>query len=155
MTLPTHCSLSKLISNFSLSFLAVTLGENHKDTNIYKHYILPLYVAGISWTIYAHQVGRVFILLVQFIIELLWQDKYDHVIIGMKSTAHQIRTLDINDRDDCAKKFISNRWVGLGVFLGLLSGTFLKENTEQVPEQIDLQEVVEGVARVVISDGLR
>ena len=69
--------------------------------------------------------------------------------------AHQIRTLDINDRDDCAKKFISNRWVGLGVFLGLLSGTFLKENTEQVPEQIDLQEVVEGVARVVISDGLR
>jgi len=150
--------------------------------------VLPLYVAGISWTmiydtIYAHQ------------------DKYDDVIIGMKSTAikfgdqtpvclscfattmvsclaycgwatgqtwpyygallgvgghlaHQIRTLDIHDRDDCAKKFISNRWVGLGVFLGLLTGTLLKEN-EQVPEQIDLQEVVEGVARVVISDGLR
>jgi len=150
--------------------------------------VLPLYLAGISWTmiydtIYAHQ------------------DKYDDVIIGMKSTAikfgeqtpvclscfattmiscltycgwatgqtwpyygallgvgghlaHQIRTLDINNREDCAKKFISNRWVGLGVFLGIMTGTLLKES-EQVPEPIDLQDVVEGVARVVISDGLR
>jgi len=150
--------------------------------------VLPLYLAGISWTmiydtIYAHQ------------------DKYDDVIIGMKSTAikfgeqtpvclscfattmvtcltycgwctgqtwpyygallgvsahlaHQIRTLNIHDRDDCAKKFVSNRWVGLGVFLGLLTGTLLKES-EQVPEPIHLQDVVEGVARVVISDGLR
>jgi len=150
--------------------------------------VLPLYVAGISWTmiydtIYAHQ------------------DKYDDVIIGMKSTAikfgdqtpvclscfattmisclgycgwstgqtwpyygallgvgghlaHQIRTLDINDRDDCAQKFVSNRWVGLGVFLGLLTGTLMKES-EEVPEPIDILDVVEGVARVVISDGLR
>merc|ERR1711973_364095 len=101
------------------------------------------YCAGISWTmiydtIYAHQ------------------DKYDDVIIGMKSTAikfgdqtdlclscfattmltslaycgyqtgqtwpyylslggvgahlsHQLMTLDVNNREDCAKKFISNR----------------------------------------------
>jgi len=123
---------------------------------------LPLYIAGISWTmiydtIYAHQ------------------DKYDDVIVGMKSTAikfgeqtpvclscfattmlaslcycgwatnqtfpyymsllgvlahlsHQISTLDINDRDDCAKKFLSNRWVGLCVFLGIVLGTLYKED---------------------------
>eukprot|EP00092_Neocalanus_flemingeri_P059090 GFUD01070540.1.p1 GENE.GFUD01070540.1~~GFUD01070540.1.p1 ORF type:complete len:408 (+),score=104.08 GFUD01070540.1:56-1279(+) len=146
--------------------------------------VLPLYAAGISWTmiydtIYAHQ------------------DKYDDVIIGMKSTAikfgdqtpvclscfattmvlcllycgwttgqtfpfylsllgvgghlaHQIVTLDINNRDDCASKFVSNRWVGLGVFLGILAGTLVKEKEqEQVTEKVNLQDVVEGVARAV------
>jgi len=150
--------------------------------------VLPLYAAGISWTmiydtIYAHQ------------------DKHDDVIIGMKSTAikfgdqtpvclscfattmlsclaycgwstgqtwpyygalaavgghlaHQISTLDINNREDCAAKFVSNRWVGLGVFLGLLTGTLVKEN-EQVPEPINVQEVVEGVASVVIMEEVK
>jgi len=126
---------------------------------------LPLYIAGISWTmiydtIYAHQ------------------DKYDDVIVGVKSTAlkfgeqtpaclscfattmmaslaycgwatqqtlpfylsllvmgghlsHQIITLDIDDRDDCAQKFLSNRWVGLCVFVGILSGTLMKESEEE------------------------
>jgi len=150
--------------------------------------VLPLYCAGISWTmiydtIYAHQ------------------DKYDDVILGVKSTAikfgdqtpvclscfattmlsclaycgwttgqtwpyygallgvgghlaMQIRTLDINNREDCAAKFVSNRWVGLGVFLGILTGTLVKKD-EKVPEQINMQEVVEGVARVVISEEVR
>jgi len=150
--------------------------------------LLPLYAAGISWTmiydtIYAHQ------------------DKYDDVILGVKSTAikfgdqtpvclscfattmiscltysgwatgqtwpfylslmgvgghiaHQIRTLNINDRDDCARKFVSNRWVGLGVFLGLLTGTLLKED-EQVPDHMSIDEVVDGVASVVLSEKLR
>ena len=122
---------------------------------------LPLYLAGISWTmiydtIYAHQ------------------DKYDDVIVGVKSTAlkfgdstklwlsgfatsmlsslclagaacdqtwpfylsvagvgahlvNQIRTLDIDDREDCARKFVSNRRVGLVIFLGIVAGTYLKQ----------------------------
>jgi len=150
--------------------------------------VLPLYCAGISWTmiydtIYAHQ------------------DKYDDVILGVKSTAikfgdqtpvclscfattmlsclaycgsatgqtwpyygallgvgghlaMQIKTLDINNREDCAAKFVSNRWVGLGVFLGIVTGTLLKED-EVVPEQIIIQEVVEGVARVVQREEVR
>ena len=121
---------------------------------------LPLYIAGISWTlvydtIYAHQ------------------DKYDDVIVGVKSTAlkfgdntkywlsgftgtmlssliisgiicqqslpfyisvcavgshlaHQIVTLKIDDREDCAQKFVSNRRVGLILFLGIIIGTYCK-----------------------------
>jgi len=126
---------------------------------------LSLYVAGISWTmiydtIYAHQ------------------DKYDDVIVGIKSTAikfgeqtpvclgcfatlmmsslvctgwlcqqtlpfyasvaaigvhlsHQLYTLDIDNREDCAKKFQSNRWIGLLLFLGIVSGTYMKEETKE------------------------
>jgi len=126
---------------------------------------LPLYIAGISWTmiydtIYAHQ------------------DKYDDVIIGVKSTAikfgsktpvclscfattmvssllycgwatqqtapyyaaiagvaahltHQISTLDIEDGEDCARKFLSNRWVGFYIFMGILLGTALKESRSE------------------------
>ena len=121
---------------------------------------LPLYVAGVSWTliydtIYAHQ------------------DKYDDVIVGVKSTAlkfgsntkgwlsgfattmlsslvtsgimsdqafpfylsicaisghlaHQIATLDIDNKEDCAKKFVSNRRVGLILFVGCVLGTLYK-----------------------------
>merc|ERR1719481_865158 len=55
--------------------------------------VLPLYCAGICWTmiydtIYAHQ------------------DKYDDVILGVTGhLMYQIKTLDINDREDCARKF--------------------------------------------------
>lgn len=121
---------------------------------------LPLYIAGVSWTliydtIYAHQ------------------DKYDDVMVGIKSTAlkfgsdtkywlsgfttamisslavsgimcdqtlpfyisicgigghiiHQIATLDIDNREDCAKKFLSNRRVGFILFLGSIIGTLCK-----------------------------
>jgi len=141
---------------------------------------LPLYAAGISWTmiydtIYAHQ------------------DKYDDIIIGMKSTAikfgertpvclscfattmglsliyaglschqtwpyysavatvlahisHQIYTLDINDREDCAKKFLSNRWVGLILFLGSVGGTLLKEEDHVT----DVSSIIEKAANVNI-----
>jgi hypothetical protein len=44
----TNPALSKVISNFCLSFLAVTLGENHRDTNIYWHYILVLTLTGLG-----------------------------------------------------------------------------------------------------------
>ena len=121
---------------------------------------LPLHLAGVSWTliydtIYAHQ------------------DKYDDVLVGVKSTAlkfgantkywlrgfsstmissltvagmmcdqtlpyylsigaigahlvHQIATLNINNREDCGKKFNSNRRVGLMLFLGIVLGTLCK-----------------------------
>ena len=121
---------------------------------------LPLYIAGVSWTllydtIYAHQ------------------DKYDDVLVGVRSTAlkfgadtkywlsgftatmlsslmvsgimcnqtmpyylsigavgthliYQITTLDIDNREDCGKKFNSNRRVGLILFLGTVIGTLYK-----------------------------
>lgn len=121
---------------------------------------IPLYLAGVSWTliydtIYAHQ------------------DKYDDVIVGVKSTAlkfgndtkywlsgftcamlsslilsgvmcdqtlpyyvsigsigthiiHQIATVNLDDKEDCAKKFISNRRVGLILFIGTILGTLYK-----------------------------
>jgi len=145
--------------------------------------VIPLYMAGISWTmiydtIYAHQ------------------DKYDDVIIGMKSTAikfgdqtdvcltcfastmltslaycgwasgqtwpfylslmgvgghlaNQILTLDVNNREDCAKKFISNRWVGLGVFMGIVAGGLVKEKEElqldSLQESLSLERVLPGL----------
>ena len=122
---------------------------------------IPLYVAGVSWTmiydtIYAHQ------------------DKYDDIVLGIKSTAlkfgdntkmwltgfattmtssllltgyiceqtwpfytsvgivalhlaRQISTLDIGDAEDCAKKFLSNRRVGLFLFMGIVLGTYFKD----------------------------
>lgn len=125
---------------------------------------LPLYVAGISWTIiydtiYAHQ------------------DKVDDVLLGIKSTAirfgantklwltgfsgvmssgltmsglmcdqtwpyyasvalitahigHQIFSLNIDNPQDCAKKFISNHQVGLLLFIGIVLGTLLKKQTQ-------------------------
>jgi len=118
---------------------------------------LPLYAAGVAWTlvydtIYAHQ------------------DKYDDAIVGVKSTAlkfgestpywltgfsatmitgltiaginahqswpfyvavgatathllHQISTLNINNTEDCAKKFRSNKMVGFILFMGCVIGT--------------------------------
>ena len=59
-------------------------------------------------------------------------------------------TLDVNNREDCAKKFISNRWdymffkikywdkadnlflswVGLGVFMGILAGGLVKDEND-------------------------
>lgn len=121
---------------------------------------LPLYAAGVAWTlvydtIYAHQ------------------DKYDDVIVGVKSTAlkfgestpywltgfsaamitgltvagtcahqswpfyaavgatathllYQISTLNINNNEDCAKKFRSNKMVGFILFLGCVLGTYIQ-----------------------------
>lgn len=59
---------------------------------------------------------------------------------------YQIRTLDINNREDCASKFTSNRWVGLTVFLGLSLGTLMKEKDQ---DPISVQEIVEEAARAV------
>ena len=59
---------------------------------------------------------------------------------------HQIKTLNINDTEDCAKKFRSNRFVGLIIFLGLMMGTLAK--TEE-REPLHVQDIVEESRRVV------
>ncbi|XP_071452805.1 4-hydroxybenzoate polyprenyltransferase, mitochondrial [Hetaerina americana] len=45
--------------------------------------------------------------------------------------AKQLLTLDINSPEDCSKKFISNQRVGLILFLGIVLGTLLKEETKE------------------------
>ncbi|KAI3372625.1 hypothetical protein L3Q82_023104 [Scortum barcoo] len=43
---------------------------------------------------------------------------------------HQIYTLDINKPEDCWKKFVSNRNLGLLLFLGIVAGNLWKERKE-------------------------
>ncbi|XP_071846482.1 4-hydroxybenzoate polyprenyltransferase, mitochondrial-like isoform X1 [Apostichopus japonicus] len=130
--------------------------------------VLPLYVAGVSWTlvydtIYGHQ------------------DKDDDLMIGLKSTsillgdrtkiwltgfsftmvsslvltgymsdqtvpyyiataliaAHlgvQIGTLNINDPEDCWKKFRSNNRVGAILFAGIVAGSLAKVALDKQPK---------------------
>ncbi|GAB0093722.1 4-hydroxybenzoate polyprenyltransferase, mitochondrial [Sergentomyia squamirostris] len=136
---------------------------------------LPLYAAGICWTIiydtiYAHQ------------------DKVDDALSGIKSTAirfgdktkvwlvgftaamtsglttsgivcnqswpyyvsvalvtahvaHQISTLDINNPQDCANKFLSNHQVGLLLFIGIVLGTLL-QNPEAEKKQMPKPQII-------------
>lgn len=55
--------------------------------------------------------------------------------VGLVSlhVARQIMTLQIDNPEDCGKKFVSNRRVGLLLFLGIIAGTLLKENGEMIP----------------------
>ncbi|XP_011298854.1 4-hydroxybenzoate polyprenyltransferase, mitochondrial [Fopius arisanus] len=129
---------------------------------------LPLYTAGICWTIlydtiYAHQ------------------DKVDDILLGIKSTAlkfgdktnlylsgfgasmigslitsgimsdqtwpyytavtlvaghlvNQISTLQIDNPDDCARKFISNSTIGLILFAGIVLGNLVKPRKNELTE---------------------
>ena len=62
---------------------------------------------------------------------------------------HQIKTLNINDTEDCAKKFRSNRFVGLIICLGLTVGTLNK--TEDC-KPIHVQDIVEEASKAVEHD---
>lgn len=42
----------------------------------------------------------------------------------------QLYTVDLNNPDDCAKKFRSNSQLGLVMFLGIVLGTLLKKEEE-------------------------
>ncbi|XP_045166286.1 4-hydroxybenzoate polyprenyltransferase, mitochondrial-like isoform X1 [Mercenaria mercenaria] len=131
--------------------------------------ILPLYAGCLLWTlvydtIYAHQ------------------DKYDDLLIGVKSTAlklgdqtkiwltgfssmmigclaltgqmcdqtwpyytaltitgahlaHQLYTVDLDNPDDCLKKFKSNTQLGAILFLGIVMGTLLKSKEDKHQKQ--------------------
>ena len=52
---------------------------------------------------------------------------YSAVAAVLAHISHQIYTLDIENSEDCAKKFLSNRWVGFILFLGCIGGTLCKE----------------------------
>lgn len=144
---------------------------------------LPLYTAGVCWTIvydtiYAHQ------------------DKVDDILLGIKSTAikfgdntkpilslfasvmitglavsgyqcdqtlpyyaavavvgahlaNQLYSLNINSASDCGKTFLSNRHVGLILFLGIVIGNLLKPKQN---ENKEIEEKVEDVKQDKISD---
>ena len=68
-------------------------------------------------------------------------------ILGVAShLTYQIKTLNIHDAEDCAKKFRSNRFVGLIICLGLMMGNLNK--TEDC-KPIHVQDIVEEASRVV------
>ncbi|XP_071339738.1 4-hydroxybenzoate polyprenyltransferase, mitochondrial [Trachinotus anak] len=50
---------------------------------------------------------------------------------------HQIYTLDINKPEDCWKKFVSNRNLGLLLFLGIVAGNLWKERRETLLQNED------------------
>uniref|UniRef100_A0A3B3ZUB4 4-hydroxybenzoate polyprenyltransferase, mitochondrial n=1 Tax=Periophthalmus magnuspinnatus TaxID=409849 RepID=A0A3B3ZUB4_9GOBI len=50
--------------------------------------------------------------------------------------AYQIYTLDINKPEDCWKKFVSNRNIGLLLFLGILTGNFTTKMKTEVNSRI-------------------
>lgn len=52
---------------------------------------------------------------------------YTSVALIAAHLARQVVTLDIDNPDDCAKKFVSNRRVGMILFLGIVLGTYLKD----------------------------
>lgn len=58
-----------------------------------------------------------------------------YATVGLVSAhlAHQIYSLNINNPNDCARKFISNHQVGLLLFVGIVLGTLLKANTDAKP----------------------
>lgn len=61
--------------------------------------------------------------------------------------ASQISTLNINDPNDCASKFISNSQVGLILLIGIIMGNLLKKNKEHTSKEIKdhLNEVKEHI----------
>ena len=71
---------------------------------------------------------------------------YTSVAAVLAHISHQIYTLDINDGEDCAKKFLSNRWVGLILFLGCIGGTYCKEEVEEV-EPTDVSTILQDVTK--------
>ena len=66
------------------------------------------------------------LLLTGYICEQTWPYYTALAFVGMH-LARQIATLDIHNSEDCAKKFLSNRRVGLVLFLGIVLGTYLKD----------------------------
>ncbi|VDL74440.1 unnamed protein product [Nippostrongylus brasiliensis] len=46
--------------------------------------------------------------------------------------AWQIRTVNINDGQDCWRKFKSNQWMGAILFAGIVAGTYLKKDKEEL-----------------------
>lgn len=60
------------------------------------------------------------------------QTKSFNNIPTFHSTLFQIYTLDTNKPEDCWKKFVSNRNLGLLLFLGIVAGNLWKERKDTV-----------------------
>eukprot|EP00026_Physarum_polycephalum_P009220 Phypoly_transcript_09334.p1 GENE.Phypoly_transcript_09334~~Phypoly_transcript_09334.p1 ORF type:complete len:174 (+),score=20.27 Phypoly_transcript_09334:892-1413(+) len=142
------------------------LGWSSVQGSLYLPVVIPLYVAGIAWTmvydtIYAHM------------------DKSDDVFLGIGSTAikfgrrnrlilstfgavcisgllasgyaaaqtfpyyiaigaaachlvWQISTVKFENNTDCMRKFVSNKWFGAIIFVGILLGNLVKHKENNV-----------------------
>lgn len=66
------------------------------------------------------------LLLTGYVCDQTWP-YYTAVSLVALHLARQISTLDINNPEDCARKFASNRKVGFILFLGIVLGTYLKD----------------------------
>merc|ERR1711874_520958 len=66
------------------------------------------------------------LLLTGYICEQTWP-YYTAVALVAMQLARTVSTLDINNSEDCAKKFLSNRRIGLILFVGIVLGTYLKD----------------------------
>lgn len=161
------------------ALLGYSAVKNYVDLSI----CLPLYVAGVCWTIfydtiYAHQ------------------DRRDDLTVGIKSTAikfgkdsklwltgfgctmlnglivsglmneqtwpyyasltligshlaSQLFTLNINDPNNCAERFLSNAYVGLILFVGIVIGNYLKTEKKEktsINEYMQKNDVIVNVA---------
>jgi hypothetical protein len=55
----------------------------------------------------------------------------------------QLVTLDTSEANDCARKFISNHYIGLILFLGIVMGNYLKNRpTPKVTVEVDTKDRV-------------
>ena len=66
------------------------------------------------------------LLLTGYICEQTWP-YYTAVSLVAMQLARTVATLDIDNSEDCAKKFLSNRRIGLVLFLGIVLGTYMKD----------------------------
>ncbi|XP_029915211.1 4-hydroxybenzoate polyprenyltransferase, mitochondrial [Myripristis murdjan] len=55
--------------------------------------------------------------------------------------ARQIYTLDMNNQEDCWKKFVSNKNLGLLLFLGIVTGNLWKKRRETLLQNEELQDI--------------
>lgn len=141
--------------------------------SLYLPAVLPLYTAGICWTliydtIYAHQdksddltaglkstailfgdktkswlalfsTGMISSLLVAGITTNQLWPYYAAVGISAAHLTTQIRTLDINDSQNCWERFKQNSQIGLILFVGIALSTALKSKTKEESQAQDLQ----------------
>lgn len=61
---------------------------------------------------------------------------YTSVVVVAGHLCRQMMTLDINSSEDCSKKFISNKYVGLLLFTGILLGTLNKEKPKETEQPV-------------------
>ena len=53
--------------------------------------------------------------------------KFSYIFaIGAAHLAWQIYTVDINNRQDCMNKFVSNKWFGALIFSGIFVSSLVK-----------------------------